>query len=186
MMNTLIPVISFTLGLISWGAVIIRRGLLFIVLGGGFHSRVGAHRSETKHTNKSRLAHWRGLITNLIHRHLMKDSLRSWRYCVGARLKFWRRSRVPKKGSGDEAAPPSNLSSTILQRLRHQISLHYYTIPPAMQAKWKIILASWHLVSAGINLAISPVYFSQREQTCSILCNCIQILAFILVKIQAH
>ena len=110
MMNTLIPVISFTLGLISRGAVIIRRGLFFIVLGGGFHSRVGAHRSETKHTNKSRLAHWRGLITNLIHRHLMKDSLRSWRYCVGARLKFWRRSRVPKKGSGDEAAPPSNLT----------------------------------------------------------------------------
>ena len=30
-------------------------------------------------------------------------SLRSWRYCVGARLKFWRRSRVPKKGSTDEA-----------------------------------------------------------------------------------
>ena len=36
-------------------------------------------------------------------------SLRSWRYCVGARLKFWRRSRVPKKGSGDEAVeiPPA-------------------------------------------------------------------------------
>ena len=33
-------------------------------------------------------------------------SLRSWRYCVGARLKFWRRSRVPNKG----AAPPSNLT----------------------------------------------------------------------------
>ena len=31
------------------------------------------------------------------------DSLRSWRFCVGARLKFWRRSRVPKKGSRDEA-----------------------------------------------------------------------------------
>ena len=30
-------------------------------------------------------------------------SLRSRRYCVGARLKFWRRSSVPKKGSGDEA-----------------------------------------------------------------------------------
>ena len=29
-------------------------------------------------------------------------SLRSWRYYVGARLKFWRRSRVPKKGSRDE------------------------------------------------------------------------------------
>ena len=49
-------------------------------------------------------------------------SLRSWRYCVGARLMFWRRSRVPKKGSRDEAvevflaasplvtAPPSNLT----------------------------------------------------------------------------
>ena len=49
-----------------------------------------------------------------------KISLRSWRYCLGARLKFWRRSRVPKKGSRDEAvflaasplvtAPPSNLT----------------------------------------------------------------------------
>ena len=27
-------------------------------------------------------------------------SLRSWRYCVGARLKFWRRSRDPRKGVG--------------------------------------------------------------------------------------
>ena len=27
-------------------------------------------------------------------------SLRSWWYCVGARVKFWRRSRVPKKGVG--------------------------------------------------------------------------------------
>ena len=33
----------------------------------------------------------------------IKLSLRSWRYCVGARLKFWRQSRVPKKGSRDEA-----------------------------------------------------------------------------------
>ena len=48
-------------------------------------------------------------------------SLRSWRYCVGARLKFWWRSRVPKKGSGTRwfvflaasplvTAPPSNLT----------------------------------------------------------------------------
>ena len=34
---------------------------------------------------------------------LKNISLRSWRYCVGVRLKFWRRSRVPKKGSRDEA-----------------------------------------------------------------------------------
>ena len=48
------------------------------------------------------------------------SSLRSWRYCVGARLKFWWRSRVPKKGSRSEAvflaasphvtAPPSNFT----------------------------------------------------------------------------
>ena len=41
-----------------------------------------------------------------------KRSLRSWRYCVGARLKFWPRSRVPKKGSRDEAPPPNLLQIT--------------------------------------------------------------------------
>ena len=53
---------------------------------------------------------------------MCQPSLRSWRYCVGAVLKFWRRSRVPKIGSRDEAveifleasplvtAPPSNLT----------------------------------------------------------------------------
>ena len=50
----------------------------------------------------------------------ISHSLRSWRYCVGARLTFWRRSRVAKKGSRDEAveisldyittAPPPNLT----------------------------------------------------------------------------
>ena len=59
-------------------------------------------------------------------------SLHSWRYCVGARLKFWQRSCVPKKGSRDEAVVKSH--STMLQRLRCQISLDYYTIPPATQA----------------------------------------------------
>ena len=65
----------------------------------------------------------------------LRYSLRSWRYCVGARLKFWRRSRVPKKGSRDEGDGSAVQShSTILQRLRCQISLEYYTIPPATQA----------------------------------------------------
>ena len=76
---------------------------------------------------------------------------------MGAKLKFWRWSRVPKKGSRDEAVEifPKKGSrdevveiflaasplvtavkshSTILQRLRRQISLDYYTIPPATQA----------------------------------------------------
>ena len=40
---------------------------------------------------------------------LVSCRLHSWRYSVGARLKFWRRSRVPKKGSRDEAVeiPPA-------------------------------------------------------------------------------
>ena len=65
----------------------------------------------------------------------LRYSLRSWRYCVGARFKFWRRSRVPKKGSRDEGDGSAVQShSTILQRLRCQIALEYYTIPPATQA----------------------------------------------------
>ena len=73
------------------------------------------------------------MITLLRTSHFipLEPSLRNWRYCVGARLKFWRRSRVPIKGSRD-AAVKSHL--TILQRLRGQISLDYYTIPPATQA----------------------------------------------------
>ena len=60
---------------------------------------------------------------------------------MGARSKFWRRSRVPKKGSRDEAveflaaSPLVKSHWTILQRLPRQISLDYHTIPPATQAK---------------------------------------------------
>ena len=57
---------------------------------------------------------------------------------MGARLTFWRPSRVPKKGSRDEAV----VHSAILQRLRRQISLDYYTIPPATQARDCIIFRS--------------------------------------------
>ena len=48
-------------------------------------------------------------LPNLKDTRMRKCSLRSWRYCVGARFKFWRRSRVPKKGSRDEAIeiPPA-------------------------------------------------------------------------------
>ena len=70
---------------------------------------------------------------------------------MSARLKFWRRSRVPKKGSREEAVGISRgfaardgsavkCHSTILQRLRRQISLDYYTIPPATQAMLSLVL----------------------------------------------
>ena len=71
---------------------------------------------------------------------------------MGARLKFWRLSSVPKKGSREEAdeIPISRdfaasdgsavkSYSAILQRLRCQISLDYYPIPPATQANNYII-----------------------------------------------
>ena len=69
---------------------------------------------------------------------------------MGARLKFWRRRRVPKKGRSDEAVGISHgfaardgsavkSHSTILQRPRRQISLNYYTIPPATQASYRAI-----------------------------------------------
>ena len=54
---------------------------------------------------------------------ILSSSLRSWRYCVGARLKFRRRSRVPKKGSRDEAviatAPPPNLTRLLHNTTRY-------------------------------------------------------------------
>ena len=57
-----------------------------------------------------------------IFQYCLALSQRSWRYYVGARLKFWRRSRVPKKGSRDETveildyittAPPPNLTGLL-------------------------------------------------------------------------
>ena len=43
-------------------------------------------------------------------------SLRSWQYCVGARLKFWQRSRVPEKRS-------STLGTRGFSRVRREFSV---------------------------------------------------------------
>ena len=99
------------------------------------------------------------------------DSLRSWRYCVGARLKFWRRSRVPNKGSRDEAVERGFAArdrsavkshSTILQRLRRQISLDYYKIPPATQAN----------CGPGVNCRLSVKWRLQAGVKCRPSINC--------------
>ena len=62
-------------------------------------------------------------------------SLRSWRYCLGARLQFWRRSQNLKKGVGTRCLVLT-ISRSLHRswRLRYQISHDYYTIPPATQA----------------------------------------------------
>lgn len=58
-----------------------------------------------------------------------KVNLRSWRYCVGGWLTFWRRRRDPKQGVGT--------------RLHRQISLDCFTILPAMQATLKFDIEGW-------------------------------------------
>ena len=64
------------------------------------------------------LSHMNNLAPDLVikERKCQLGSLRNWQYCVGARLKFWQRSRVPHCS----------------WRLRRQISLDYITtaLPP--------------------------------------------------------
>ena len=66
-------------------------------------------KSKVKEFQQSRKGRLLYSLKNMINYQLVSTSLRSWRYCVGARLKFRRRSRVPKKGSRDEAVeiPPA-------------------------------------------------------------------------------
>ena len=71
-------------------------------------------------------------------------SLRSWGHCLGARLKFWRRSCDLKKGV------ERGVWISISRGLRRQISLDYYTIPPATQATGRWNNQIWcRLVTRG-------------------------------------
>ena len=87
------------------------------------------------------------------------NSLRSWRYCLGARLKVWRRSRDPKKVVGTRRLKYRGISisrgSRLLWRLRRQISLGYYTIPPATQTNTTILVCTksiWTLNGSCVHL----------------------------------
>ena len=55
-----------------------------------------------------------------------KLSQRSLRYCVGARLKFWRRSRVPKRGSRDEAVELFLAASPLVTATPSNLTRLYY------------------------------------------------------------
>ena len=69
------------------------------------------------------------LFVKFIHEyahHAWNPSLRSWRYC---KIKVLAAEPRSQKRSRDGYAVKSY--STILQRLRRQMSLDYYTIPPA-------------------------------------------------------
>ena len=89
---------------------------------------------------------------------------------MGARLKFWRRRRVPKIRSRDKAVGISHgfatrdssavkSHSTILQRLRRQISLDYYTIPPATQASYPAI----SYTTPDLNIIENIWLYTKRE-----------------------
>ena len=65
-----------------------------------FRLASNASNSLTSPTKNSSLFGSRGAAMTMITSEI---SLRSWQYCVGARLKFWWRSRAPKKGSRVEA-----------------------------------------------------------------------------------
>ena len=87
------------------------------------------------------------------------NSLRGWRYCLGARLKVWRRSRDPKKGVGKRRLKYRGISISRgllpLWRLGRQISLADYTIPPATQANTTILMCKksiWTLNSSCVHL----------------------------------
>ena len=104
------------------------------------------------------LPEYHSIIPDPVNICLAGISLRSWRYYVSARLKIWWRSRVPKKGSRDEVVDGSALKfhSTILQRLRRQISLDYYTIPPATQARQEFKCFSEEQELSQLTMGIDP------------------------------
>ena len=81
-------------------------------------------------------------------------SLRSWRYCLGARLKFWRRSCDLKKGV------ERGVWISISRGLRRQISLDYYTIPPATQAtgRWN------NQILCRLEAAVSSKHFPVNKR----------------------
>ena len=52
---------------------------------------------QKKRVVEKKLSHMNNLAPDLVikERKCQLGSLHNWRYCVGARLKFWQRSRVP-------------------------------------------------------------------------------------------
>ena len=87
---------------------------------------------------------------------LARPSLRNWRYSVGARLKFWRQSRVPKTGSRDEAvflaasplvtAPPSNLSQIYYNGSAakpHSTTTQYRQLRRLSATQLRLLLINW-------------------------------------------
>ena len=72
-------------------------------------------------------------------------SLRSWRYCLGARLKFRRRSCDLKKGV------ERGVWISISRGLRRQISLDYCTRTPAAQAAGRWNNQIWCRLEAAVS-----------------------------------
>ena len=61
------------------------------------------NRSRSPIFSEGRGASAQASVRNMIGTIRGRPGLRSWRYCLGARLKFWRQSRDPKKGVGTKS-----------------------------------------------------------------------------------
>ena len=91
---------------------------------------------------------------------------------MGAILKFWRLS-TDDISCGFAARDSSAIKShsTILQRLHRQISLSYYTIPPAMQASFNVTFyLEYHCtavseVSRGKKWSVNPFQTLKVQET---------------------
>ena len=61
------------------------------------------NRSRSPIFSEGRGASAQASVRNMIGTIRGRPGLRSWRYCLGARLKFWRQSPDPKKGVGTKS-----------------------------------------------------------------------------------
>ena len=91
-----------------------------------------------------------------------KVSLRSWRYCLGARLTFWRRSCDKKREWGRGVWISISRGLRLSRRLRRQILLDYYRIPPATQATGRWNFQIWCLSEAVVSTKHFPI--NKRSQ----------------------
>ena len=89
-------------------------------------------------------------------------SLRSWRYCLGARLTFWRRSCDKKREWGRGVWISISPGLRRSRRLRRQILLDYYRIPPATQATGRWNFQIWCLSEAVVSTKHFPI--NKRSQ----------------------
>ena len=109
-------------------------------------------------------------------------SLRSWRICLGARLTFWRRSCDKKREWGRGVWISISRGLRRSRRLRRQILLDYYRIPPATQATGRWNFQIWCLSEAVVSTKHFPRGASHKSVFADVPENGLQTLRITLLK----